>query len=1095
MFLSCHFPTKLTSRSFSSTSSSLHDNTKYHHLQTLLKRGFTPTLQSINNFFFSLSQTKKFTLIANFFSQLKSNQINGNSQTHSILIWALLKLHKFEEAEHFINSQMAKSSNFPKNLMWDSLIKGFCTNRKDPEKALVVLRDCLRNHGKLPSSFTFCSLIHCFCSQGNMSRAIEVLELMIDEKVRYPFDNFVCSSVISGFCKIGKPELALGFFENAMNSGALRPNVVTYTALVSALCMLGRVNEVADLAIRMEKEKLALDVVFYSSWVCGYFWEGYLVEAFLKTRQMVERGIYPDTISYTILIDGFSKEGNVEKALGFLNRMIKDGLKPDLITYTAIMMGFCRKGKLEEAFVVFRKVEDMGIEADEFMFAVLIDGLCRRGDLHGAFCLLDEMENKGIKPSIISYNIVINGLCKIGRTFEADDVSKVILGDAVTYSTLLHGYVEEENVKGVLETRRRLEEAGCRMDVVMCNILMKALFLVGAFEDIYTLYQSMPEMGVVADSVTYCTLIDGFCKVGRIEEALEIFDEFRRTSFSSVACYNCIINGLCKNHMVDMAIEVFIELNDKGLSLDVDIYRMLVKTSFAVEGSKGVLYFVNRIENLGADMYDLICDYTIYFLCKRGFAEAASELCMVMKRKGSVLNSRSFYLILKWFISNGKSSVILPFLNIFVKEYGLVENRVSNILLRYLCLKDVNKTLYFLAKMKENYSTVTFPLSAFKALMNDHRVLDVYKLVTEAEHYLPVLDVVDYSIIVDRLCKGGHPRKALDICSLAKKRGITLNIVTYNSVINGLCRQGCLVEAFRLFDSLDRINLVPSEITYATLIDNLCKQGLMLDAKQLFERMVLMGLKPNTRVYNSLIDGYCKFGLVEEGLELLSDLEIVCLKPDEFTVSAVINGCCWNCDMERALKFFYEFKEKGISPDFLGFLCLIRGLCTKGRMEEARSILREMLQSKSVVELINQVDTEVESESIESFLIYLCEQGSIREAINVLKEIGSMFFHLPRQHIAHHGSQAPNMISECGTFATVASRPLISKRETDLGCELNESMKVEEAMENYEDVKIRSRFNDFGFCYSQISLLCAKGEVGKANNLVKQMLSSLEGNH
>ncbi|KAJ0029778.1 hypothetical protein Pint_14038 [Pistacia integerrima] len=786
-------------RSFSSSSfllTSYSRLSKSVSLQTLFKRGFTPTLQSINKFLIFLSRTQRFNSIIHFISQMNSNQIKGNSQTHSIFTWALLKLHKFEEAEDFMNSQMGKTSFSPNSRLFDLLIQGFCVKRNNPERALLVLKSCLRNYGTFPCSFTFCSLIYSFSYLGYMNRAVEVLELMTDQNVKYPFDNFVCSSVISGFCKIGKPELAIGFFENATGLGALRPNVVSFTALLSALCMLGRVNEVNDLVIRMENEGLIFDVIFYSSWIYGCLRDGSLLEALRKHRQMIERGIKMDVISYTILIDGFSKEGQVEKAVGILNKMIKDGLRPNLITYTAIILGFCKKGKLEEAFNVFKKVEDIGIVADEFIYATLIDGVCRRGDLDYAFHLLEEMERKGIKPTIVTYNTIINGLCKVGRTSEADEVSKGILGDVVTYSTLLH-----------------------------------ALFMVGALEDAHALYQAMSEMDLVANSVTYCTMIDGYCKLGRIEEALEIFDEFR-----------------------------------------------------------------------------------------------------------------------------------------------------------------------------------------------------------------------------------------------GRNRGIAPNIVTYNSLMNTLCRQGCLVEAFRLFDSLEKIHLAPSEVTYATLIDNLCKEGFLLDAKQLLERMVLKGFNPSTRIYNFLIDGYCKLGRMEEASKFLHDLETTCLKPDEFTVSSVINGFCLKGDMEGALGQFFKFKRQGILPDFLGFLYLIRGLCTKGRMEESRSILREMLQSKTVLELINGVDSEVESESVVSLLFSLCEQGSIREAISILDEIGSILFPV-RSFSTDYGSRTSNKLYECEAFTS-------SSKQND-----------SEMVENSYNVGKISQSLDFDFCYSQIASLCSKGELQKANGVLKEMLS------
>ena len=98
--------------------------------------------------------------------------------------------------------------------------------------------------------------------------------------------------------------------------------------------------------------------------------------------------------------------------------------------------------------------------------------------------------------------------------------------------------MEEENIPGILQTKKRLEESGISMDVVMCNVLIRALFMMGAFEDVYALYKGMPEMDLIPNSVTYCTMIDGYCKVGRIEEALEVFDEFRKTLISSLACYN-----------------------------------------------------------------------------------------------------------------------------------------------------------------------------------------------------------------------------------------------------------------------------------------------------------------------------------------------------------------------------------------------------------------------------------------------------------------------------------------------------------------------------------------------------------------------------
>ncbi|KAK9097525.1 hypothetical protein Sjap_023022 [Stephania japonica] len=906
---------------------------------------------------------------------MNSNRVLINAQTRSIASRTLLESRQFDEAERFM-AQMLKLGLPPKRGFWDSLIQGLCSDGKDPERAFAVLK----NNGIFPSRRTFSLLVCSFSKLGEMGRAIEVLEVMSDGKFRYPIDNVVCSSVISGFCRIGKPELALGFYENAIKVGRLvRPNVVTYTALVSALCREGRISEVSDLVYRMEREGAVLDAVFYSSWICGYFREDILGEVFRKHKAMLEKGIKPDVVSYTILIDGFSKGGNVEKAIGFLNEMKRGGLEPNLVTYTAIMRGFVERGKLDEAFSMFRRVEELGFKLDEVTYGTLIDGLCRQGDLDRVFLLLEEMEKKEISVGTIMYNTVINGLCKVGRVVEADQMSKIIPPDNFTFATLLHGYSQERNFVGILETRKRLEEAGLRMDVVTCNVLIKALFMVGALEDALIIFQGMPKMDLLADSITYFTVIDGLCRVGRIDEALEIFDASNRTAIiPSDACYNCIIRGLCGKGMVDMAIDLFVDLIEKASVPDTATYVMLMKSIFLERNGKGVLMFLNKVEKLGLKSLPAVYNFSINFLCKNLCFGAAIDVYTMMRRRGCCISSKCYYSILKGLIVSGNELNFLAMLNAYIKDYGFLDPRLSKLVVSYFCKEDIDKAIHFLKTTGEHLH-LQIPVRVFEALTKQGRSLDAYRLIAE--------------------------------------------------VINGLCRQGCLVEALRLFDSLEQIGVSPTYVTYGSLISTLSNEGYIQDAKQLFEKMIINGCTPNICIYNSLIDGYCKVGFLEEALKLLKNMEESFVGPDSFTVSAVINGCCKRGDMEVALAFYDEYQSKKIMPDFIGFIYLMKGLCVKGRMEEARDILREMLQTQSIVELINEAGINIETESLASFLAFLCEQGSIEEAVLVLDEVRSVYFPSPRRS---YGSVEMRKLEGEETLTRVTAKSMISQFASNL---------------------------------------------------------------
>nr|DAD46027.1 TPA_asm: hypothetical protein HUJ06_004257 [Nelumbo nucifera] len=123
-----------------------------------------------------------------------------------------------------------------------------------------------------------------------------------------------------------------------------------------------------------------------------------------------------------------------------------------------------------------------------------------------------------------------------------------------------------------------------------------------------------------------------------------------------------------------------------------------------------------------------------------------------------------------------------------------------------------------------------------------------------------------------------------------------------------------------------------------------------------------------------------------------------------------------------------------------------------------------MLQTQSVMELINRMGSEIKAESIAHVLVLLCEQGRIQEAITVLNEVGN----------------------------SVTSKPLTSSHATDLDVGLYMVGKIDGLVESHENFIEESLFYDFHDQYSIIASLYSKGEIQKADKIAKEMLSNLE---
>lgn len=1072
-------------------------------LPSLIKLGRAVTSRHVDRLLAAPLRRRRHRVLASLASQALANAIVPTLRTHVLAAFALLDSARPRDAAQ----RLALASGTASRRLWDKLLRRACSGGGEPRYALELLSAAVEDHGVVLAPSTCRVMVVQLCARGEADAALRVFDLMTIRG--FQLDDRICSAIISGFSRIGKARAGLDFYEKVRRQFiGFDPGVVTLTSVVHALGLEGRTDEMAEIMRGMECKGMNADAVFYSSLVHGYMSRGFLMEGLREHRSMLDKGITADVINYTTVIDGLCRDGSVEKVMGFLDKMEQQNAKPNLMTYTSLVGGFCKRDRLEDAFSIVRKLEQTGVVVDEYVYSILIDSLCKMGDLARSFSLLAEMEDKGIKAGIVTYNTIINGLCKAGETEKAVGISKDVAADNFTFSTLLHDYINRNDATGVMAIKCRLESSGISMDVVTCNVLIKALFMINMVDDAWSLFHKMPEMGLRPNTNTYHAIIDALCKIEEIDKALELFHECKEySSFSSTVVHECLIKALCNGEKVDMADQIFHDLAQKKLSPTFHSCRKLIHAHFKEHGEYGVLDFVCKVSELDIGLFSSVCSYASVFLSNRNCCRAAMSAYKLLRMQAIAVTSKTCYKLLKSLHRNGSQEAIQPLLCEFIKIYGLDEPRMINMLSCHLIKKSVNEAIWFSNNMGKGSVPVSILRGAVYALKKQGEVLDACNFLKEAEQSGFPVDLAMYSIVVDGLCKGGYLEKALDLCASMNKDGLHPNIVIHNSVLSGLCQEGCLTEAFRLFDYIENSKMLPTIITYAILIGALCREGLLDDADQLFHKMSTKGIRPTTRVYNLLISGYCNFGLTEKALELMSHLEELLLVPDCFTIGAIINGLCLKGETEAALRFFNEYCDKDIGPDFVGFMSLVKGLHAKGRIEESRGILREMFQCKEAVELINSVGDRIQVESLVDLLSSACDQGRIDEIVTILNEVGLM--HLSSSDSSSYDTLAhlkklqktedaydSNIDSGQVSLVSydVSSKSLHRSSEGMVQPMIDGDDSLSKAcVETDIDYRIllgKSFNDDFESYYAAIASLCSKGEVLKANKAVEAMIQN-----
>ncbi|KAK4374878.1 hypothetical protein RND71_005555 [Anisodus tanguticus] len=89
------------------------------------------------------------------------------------------------------------------------------------------------------------------------------------------------------------------------------------------------------------------------------------------------------------------------------------------------------------------------------------------------------------------------------------------------------------------------------------------------------LERDMTEMGLFPDIFTINTIINGFCKQGRMKLAIDSFVEMQRSGLQpDIVTYNTLINGFCKAFDVVNADNFMTRMHASGWEPDITTYNI-----------------------------------------------------------------------------------------------------------------------------------------------------------------------------------------------------------------------------------------------------------------------------------------------------------------------------------------------------------------------------------------------------------------------------------------------------------------------------------------------------------------------------------------
>ncbi|OAY42627.1 pentatricopeptide repeat-containing protein At3g09650, chloroplastic [Manihot esculenta] len=385
-------------------------------------------------------------------------------------------------------------------------------------------------------------------------------------------DTAAFNNVLNACANMGDRKMFLELFEEMSEFGA-EPDILTYNVLIKLCARCDRKDLLVFVLERAIEKGIPLCMTTLHSLVAAYVGFGDLETAENMVQAMREERRDLCKILREANMEDYSedKEDAIEDEdeNNVFNKLLPNWVDasnteppllpkaypPDSRIYTTLMKGYMMQGRVSDTvrmLEAMRRQDDNASHPDQVTYTTVISALVKVGSMDRARQVLAEMTRVGVPANRITYNILLKGYCQQLQIDKAKELLKEMADDAeiepdvVSYNTLIDGCIQVDDSAGALVFFNEMRAKGIAPTKVSYTTLMKAFALSGQPKLANQVFDEMiKDPRVKVDLIAWNMLVEGYCKLGLVEEAKKIIQRMKESGFyPNVATYGSLANAI-----------------------------------------------------------------------------------------------------------------------------------------------------------------------------------------------------------------------------------------------------------------------------------------------------------------------------------------------------------------------------------------------------------------------------------------------------------------------------------------------------------------------------------------------------------------------
>ncbi|KAI4317928.1 hypothetical protein L6164_025754 [Bauhinia variegata] len=464
--------------------------------------------------------------------------------------------------------------------------------------------------GIAPTTVTFNTIIHVYGNHGKLDEVSSLLQKM--EALQCQPDTRTYNILISLHTKHNDVDMAAKYLAK-MKEACVEPDLVSYRTLLYAYSIRQMVQEAEELIREMDERGLEIDEFTQSALTRMYIEAGMLERSWLWFMRFHTAGNMTSEC-YSANIDAYGEHGHTfeaekifnccqerknhsvlefnvmikaygigklyEKACQVFDNMEKHGVVADKCSYSSLIQILASADKPHIAKPYLKKMQEEGLVSDCILYCAVMSSFANLGQLEMAEGLYKEMIKYKVQPDIIVFGVLINAFADAGSVKEAicyvDEMKRAgLTGNTIIYNSLIKLYTKVGYLKEAQETYKLLQSSEEGPSVYSSNCMVDLYTKRCMVEEAEEIFESL-KRNEAANEFSFAMMLCMYKKIGRLEEAIQIVKQMRKTGLlTDLLSYNNVLGLYAVNGSPREAVETFKEMIEAGIQPDDCTFRSL----------------------------------------------------------------------------------------------------------------------------------------------------------------------------------------------------------------------------------------------------------------------------------------------------------------------------------------------------------------------------------------------------------------------------------------------------------------------------------------------------------------------------------------